>query len=87
MKITKKEKRLLKTTEVEYSVDVGHFIYQQHKALQRKLKRAGVRSNDTVGGTAIWPKTAWQVRRVRRICRNFGATLNKSCTYRQGFYR
>ncbi len=87
MKLTDSEKRQLQGGfgDIEFSVDVGDISYKKHLALQKKLKEAHVNCNITVGGTAIWPKNLWQLRRTKKICKDMGATLNKGATFREKY--
>lgn len=87
MKLTDNEKRQLKggLGGIEFSVNIGTHTYPEHKTLQKKLKEVNVRSNDTVGGTAIWPQNFWQLRRAKKVCKDLGITLNKGATFRESY--
>jgi len=86
MKLTKAEKRELKKEGALYlSVDVGQFQYEEHLALQKKLRRFKIRCSTVPGGTAIHPDSAARVRKARRICKRFGAYLKSGVTYRMSF--
>ena len=87
MKLTDSEKRQLKLGlgQIQFSIDIGTYSYPVHVALQKKLLKANVRCNDTIGGTAIWPKNLWQLRRAKEICKDMGIELNKGKTFRESY--
>ncbi len=84
MKLTDGEKRQLKLGlgGIQFSVNIGTHSYPVHVALQKRLLKVNVRCNDTIGGTAIWPKNLWQLRRAKKICKDMGIKLNKGKTFR-----
>ncbi len=86
MKLSKKEKRELKDGDMCLSVDVERFMYTEHLNLQKRLRRYKIRCSTVPGGTGIYPKTASQVRKARRICKKLGARLNRGETYRMSFH-